>query len=242
MMQLKEERTMVCKLSNQVYAISKTIIKPDKEFSFVAYVVKGDINVLIDTLPERSADLLISDLKEILQEENLNVLILNHSEEDQSGALESVLNQYPDIHIYCTKECQHRLDNRIAGKKCSVVNSMEEINLGEHSFQFVKTPGLHWDDNMVTFYKEEQILFSNDLFGQTAACEPPMDYLYDDNKFLEALEAYCARVFSESTAAQRENAMEVLYLPIRLIAPGHGIVIDTQLGTVLDFYKKKFKE
>lgn len=233
---------MVCKLSNQVYAISKTIIKPDKEFSFIAYVVKGDINVLIDTLPERSANLLVADLKEILKEQKLDVLILNHSEEDHSGALESVLEQYPNIQIYCTKECQKRLGNRIANKNCSVVKSMEEISLGGHSFQFVKTPGLHWDDNMVTFYKEEQILFSNDLFGQTAAYEPPMDYLYDDNKFLEALEAYYTRVFSESTSEQRENAMVVLHLPIRLIAPGHGIVIDIQLGTVLDFYKKKFRE
>lgn len=230
---------MVSKLNNEVYAIFKSIIKPEKEFSFIAYVVKGDVNILIDTLPQRSADMLISDLEEVLGEEKLDVLILNHSEEDHSGAIEKVLASYPHIQIYCTKECEIRLGKRIANKKCNIVNSMEEIKLGNHSFQFIKTPGLHWDDNMVTFFKEEQILFSNDLFGQLAACEPPMDYLYEENKLMTALEAYYNRVFSESTREQRADAMKILQLPIRLIAPGHGIIIDTKIENVMDFYEKR---
>lgn len=41
---------MVYQITENIFAIGKTIIKSDKQFSFMAYLIKGKVNVLIDTL------------------------------------------------------------------------------------------------------------------------------------------------------------------------------------------------
>lgn len=229
---------MVYKITKNIFAIGKTIIKPDKQFSFMAYLIKGKVNVLIDTLPLRSAELLCQKVKKLLKNERLDFLILNHSEEDHSGALLAMKREYPEMVIYCTNECKERISEQLAGIECHTVASGEKAVLGDNVFQFIKTPGLHWNDNMVTYFEKEEILFSNDLFGQLLASETPLDSGYTEGVFIKALDAYYTRVFSEATSEQKKNAISILNYSIRMIAPGHGVLIEKMLQPTLEFYHK----
>lgn len=229
---------MVYQIAENIFAIGKTIIKPDKQFSFMAYLIKGKVNVLIDTLPLRSAELLCQEVKKLLKNERLDFLILNHSEEDHSGALLTMKREYPEMVIYCTNECQERISEQLTEMECHIVTSGERAVLGDHVFRFIKTPGLHWNDNMVTYFEKEEILFSNDLFGQLLASEPPLDSGCTEDVFIRALDAYYTRVFSEATSEQKENAICLLNYSIRMIAPGHGVLIEKMLQPTLNFYQK----
>ena len=233
---------MVHQITENIFAIGKTIIKPDKQFSFIAYLIIGKVNVLIDTLPLQLAKMLRQEIKKLLGNDKLDVLILNHSEEDHSGALSEIRKEYPEMIVYCTEECQERLSKQLDGSVCHLVESGFEVTLGENAFRFSKTPGLHWNDNMVTFLEKEKILFSNDLFGQLAACEPPVDSEYEEAYFMQALSDYYARVFSESSKEQKRNAIDILKLPVRMIAPGHGILIEKMLSPTLKYYQGKLSK
>lgn len=151
---------MVHQITENIFAIGKTIIKPDKQCSFIAYLITDKVNVLIDTLPLQLAKMLRQEIKKLLG------------------------NDKSEMIVYCTEECQERLSKQLDGNVCHLVESGFEVTLGENAFRFSKTPGLHWNDNMVTFLEKEKILFSNDLFGQLAACEPPVDSEYEEAYFM----------------------------------------------------------
>lgn len=42
---------MIYKLTPAVTVLGKVIIKPERSFSFMSYLVSGDKNILIDTVP-----------------------------------------------------------------------------------------------------------------------------------------------------------------------------------------------
>lgn len=233
---------MVYQITENIFVIGKTIIKSDKQFSFMAYLIKGKVNVLIDTLPLRSAELLSKEVKKLLKNERLHFLILNHSEEDHSGALLAMKREYPEMVVYCTNECQERISEQLAEMECHTVSSGQKAVLGDNVFQFIKTPGLHWNDNMVTYFEKEKILFSNDLFGQLLASETPTDSEYTEDFFIKALDAYYTRVFSEATSEQKKNVICILNYSIRMIAPGHGVLIEKMLQPTLNFYHKVLTE
>ena len=115
----------------------------------------------------------MAELKQFVPLSQLDAIILNHSEEDHSGALGLLLSDRADIPIYCTAACKHRLVSRYPNANFIEVANLSTLKIGTFEFRFTHTPGLHWDDNMVTYFENEQILFSNDLFGQYLGCAPP---------------------------------------------------------------------
>ena len=46
----------------------------------------------------------------------------------------------------------------------------DTLEIGKRTLAFVQTPMVHWPDSMVTYDEYDQILFSNDAFGQHYAC------------------------------------------------------------------------
>lgn len=228
-------------ITNQCRAIAKTIIKPDKEFSFLSYLITGSANILIDTLPERFAPMLLEEIEYAISNKRLDAIIMNHSEEDHSGALPAVLKAYPQTPIYCTENCQKRLLSILPDADYHILKTGDAIEIGEQRFTFVETPGLHWDDNMVTFWENEKILFSNDLFGQYAAAEPPIDRDYPLERLLDAAEDYYKKVFSAASNHEKSVINKVGKLPVQIIAPGHGLILKYSVSNILRIYREKIK-
>lgn len=225
------------KLSEHCTVIGKVIKKPERSFSFLAYLLKGAKNVLIDTVPERSGDRFIEELTEQLPITSIDALILNHSENDHSGALGMLLSQKPDLPVYCTPACKIRLTAEYPQANFIPVQHGSSLKLGDYSFHFIHTPGLHWDDNMVTFLEEDSIIFSNDLFGQYLGDEPPVDKNFAEEEILNGTASYFEKVFQVSLPEERRILAAILKLPIKCIAPGHGVVLEKYPETVLSFYQ-----
>lgn len=229
-------------ISNQCRTIGKTIIKPDKEFSFLSYLITGSKNILIDTLPERSAALLLEEVEHAIGEKQLDAIIMNHSEEDHSGALPAVLAAHSHTPIYCSEKCRERLLAILPEADYHVVKTGDNIQIGKQYFRFQETPGLHWDDNMVTFWENHRTLFSNDLFGQYAAAEPPIDRDYPLDRLIEAAEDYYKAVFSKASYQEKSVINDIKKLPIQIIAPGHGLILKYSMSDMLRLYQERLKE
>ena len=234
-------RIMKYKISEQCYAIGKTIIKPEKKFSFLAYLVTGKANILIDTVPERISPMLVDEIASVIGENPLDAIVMNHSEEDHSGALPAVLQRYPNIPVFCTSACKKRLIGGLPKADFHVVRTGDAIEYGGYKFTFYETPGLHWDDNMVTFWNTNNILFSNDLFGQYAAAEPPVDYDYPANTLLDAAERYFEKVFEPASKTEKAIVLDLANLPIKIIAPGHGLVLENKFPAIMTLYRDKIE-
>lgn len=231
---------MMYKIKDDVMLIGKTIIKPEKSFSFNAYLITGDQNVLIDTVPAKSSEYFWKEVEEIVPLDQLDVLILNHSEEDHTGALPYLFETRPDIPVYCTASCAERLKEIYPQvRNWHLVKHGDILNIGENkTFRFYETPGLHWDDNMVTYCDANQILFSNDLFGQAIGAEIPLDTEVETEMLERATKDYFNRVFLDAPAEQKQVIKFLFLLPINYIATGHGVVINEKLSDIIKWYNE----
>lgn len=202
----------------------------------------GTKNVLIDTVPERAAKVWDEELEQLIPHKTIDALILNHSEEDHSGGLSLLLSRTPNLPIYCTEACKERLKNQYPNANFICVENGETIWIGDFRFGFIHTPGLHWDDNMVTYYENEKILFSNDLFGQYLACDTLVDHITSVHDLTSSMTGYFEKVFASATLEQKWVVSKIMDLGLLQIAPGHGVVLRYKLQSALDFYRKKCLE
>lgn len=232
------------RIQDDVILIGKTIIKPEKSFSFNAYLITGEQNVLIDTVPAKSSESFWQEVEDIVPIDKLDILILNHSEEDHSGALPYLFENRPDIPVYCTASCAERLKGLYPqGRNWHLVKHGDVLNIGENRIlRFYETPGLHWDDNMVTYLESNQVLFSNDLFGQTIGSETPIDTEIELEILERATKDYFNRVFFEAAAEQKQVIRFLLELPIKYIATGHGVVIKEKCVDLIKWYHEMISQ
>lgn len=230
---------MKYQLNPHIFVFGKTINKPKISISFLSYLLLGDKNVLIDTVPDKAAEVYIKDIESVLPVSKIDALILNHSEEDHSGALQAVLDNNMEIPIYCTAATKERLQPRYPDADFRAVADGSSLTLGDYTFTFIHTPGLHWPDNMVTWLEAEKILFSNDLFGQYLADEPPVDAGWSKEDVMKGVEPYFERVFSAAPAEDKAVITDITDLPIQTVATGHGLILQSQWPAVREYYKKK---
>ncbi len=78
----------------------------------------------------------------------------------------------PNPPIYCTKSGSKILKGHYHKDSNFVeVKTWDTLDLGKNKLVFVEAKMLHWSDTMLTYLSGENILFSNDAFGQHYASE-----------------------------------------------------------------------
>lgn len=85
---------------------------------------------------------------------------------------------------------------------------------------------LHWPDSMATYLTEDNILFSNDAFGQHYASEYMFNDLVDQSELFTECIKYYANILTPFSLLVEKKIHEVLSLklPIDIIATSHGVI------------------
>ena len=230
---------MKYQLNSHIHVFGKAIRTPKISITFLSYLLLGKQNILIDTVPYKAAEAYMKELESVLPLDKIDGIILNHSEEDHSGALGAVLEKTGTIPIYCTAASRERIGDRYPDADFRSVADGNSLTLGDYTFRFIHTPGLHWPDNMVTWLESEKILFSNDLFGQYLAEDPPMEGALSDEEILAGSRPYFEKVFWSSTPEERSVILHITDLPIHTLAPGHGLVLQDRWPALRDYYREE---
>jgi flavorubredoxin len=158
--------------------------------------------------------------------EHIDYIVANHAEQDHSGSLPRMLDLYPDAQVVCTPQCKELLMALllIPENKFSTVEDGETLSLGEKTLTFIHAPWVHWPETMVTYLKEEKILFSCDFFGSHLAASNL--FVVDEGRVYEAAKRYFAEIMMPFRAIIRKNLEKIKSLEIEMIAPSHGQVHD----------------
>lgn len=204
--------------------------------SYNAYLVKGsEKTVLIDSVDPPKSEELLNHLKR-LNVETLDYVVSNHAEQDHSGAIPAVLEAYPEAKVVTNPKCKDFLVEHllIAEEKFITVNDGETLSLGDKTLEFLLTPWVHWPETMVTYLKEDRILFSCDFFGSHLATSNL--YVEDEHRVLEDAKRYYAEIMMPFRATIKKNIAKVEALDIDLIAPSHGPIFNKP-GLIVDAYK-----
>lgn len=195
--------------------------------SYNSYLIRDEKTVLIDTVWEPFTKEFVTNLKKELDIQKIDYIVINHSEVDHSGALVDLMKEIPNTPIYCTKSGARILKGHYHQEWNFVeVKTGDTLELGKHTLTFMEAPMLHWPDTMFTYLSGENMLFSNDGFGQHYASE----FMYNDKVdqtelYQEALKYYANILtpFSKQVISKIQEILK-LNLPIDMICPSHGII------------------
>ncbi|MFA4857784.1 MAG: FprA family A-type flavoprotein [Candidatus Margulisiibacteriota bacterium] len=190
--------------------------------SYNAYLVVGsEKTALIDTVDPVKAQVLIDNLR-ALKIDRIDYIISHHGEQDHSGSIPAVLAEYKMAKVVTNAKCKEELKDLllVPEEKFITVVDGETLSLGNKTLQFIFTPWVHWPETMVTYLKEDQILFSCDFFG--AHLGDGELYLEDREKVYTAAKRYFAEIMMPFRASIRNNLEKIKDLGFILIAPSHG--------------------
>lgn len=202
--------------------------------SYNSYIVKGSQKTaLIDTVDPAKADLLLRQLEGIAE---IHYIVSQHAEQDHSGALPLVLEKYRDARVITSPKGKEFLINhlRIPEQRLTTVSDNETLNLGDKTLEFIHAPWVHWPETMLTYLREDKLLFTCDLFGSHLASEDPC--FHDDAKVCDASKRYYAEVMMPFRKTIQKHLERLAAYEIASIAPGHGPV-HMEPGCIMDSHR-----
>jgi flavorubredoxin len=195
--------------------------------TYNSYLIKEDKIALIDTVWQPYAKEFIERLSQEVDLRKIDYIIANHAEIDHSGALVELMAKIPDKPIYCTANGVKSIKGHYHKDwNFQVVKTGDKLLLGSKKLIFIEAPMLHWPDSMMCYLTEDNILFSNDAFGQHYATEA----IYNDETDQAELFAECIKYYANiltpfsSFVLKKINQILSLDLPVDLICPSHGVI------------------
>lgn len=208
--------------------------------SYNSYLVKGtDKTALIDTVEIGSIRDFFHSIFSQIGGDKIDYVVINHMEPDHSGGINAILEAYPDAKLVGNRQTIGMVKGyyHVADDRFLEVADGAEIDLGGKTLKFVLTPMVHWPETMMTYVKEDKVIFSGDAFGtfgalnggvtdtemETAWYEPEM-YRYYSN-----IVAKYGRFVQK--ALEKTSSLEIEY-----ICPTHGPVWHEKIKEVVGIY------
>ena len=199
-----------------------------KGSTYNSYLVEEEKTVLIDTVWMPFADEFVENLQKEIDLNKIDYIIANHGEVDHSGSLPALMKHIPNKPIYCTANAVKSLKGQYHQDwDFHVVKTGDKLDIGNgKELIFVEMSMLHWPDSMATYLTKDNILFSNDAFGQHYATEKLFNDLVDKCELDNECIKYYANILTPFSQMLTKKLAEVISfgLPIDIIATSHGVI------------------
>lgn len=112
----------------------------------------------------------------------------------------------------------------ISEERFIIVEDKETISLGDRTLEFIHAPWVHWPETMLTYLREDKILFPCDFFGSHLATTDM--YVTDGGQVYEAAKRYYAEIMMPFRTTIQKNLEKIKDYAIDIIAPSHGPMHD----------------
>ena len=211
--------------------------------TYNAYLIVDDKITLVDTVKKGFVPEMMTRISDIIDPEKITYIISNHVEMDHSGSLAEVIDRVKPEKIFCSPQGKAGLRRHFkADWPFAEVKTGSELSLGRYNLAFLETPMLHWPDSMMTYLKEEQLLFSSDGFGAHYASSARFD---DDlpqhpEEYAYQLKKYYANILMPMGTLITKLLKQVgeMGLEFKIIAPDHGLIYRKDPGKIIEAYRK----
>jgi len=207
--------------------------------SYNSYLVRDKKTVLIDTVWQPYDKEFVSRLKQEIDLKDIDFIVMNHNEIDHSGALPELMREIPDTPIYCTAKGEAIIRGHYHEDWNFVnVKTGDKLELGDTALTFIEAPMLHWPDTMFSYLSGENILFSNDGFGQHFATESLYDDTVNQDELFYEAEKYYANILNlySPMVTKKVNQILALNLPLSMICSSHGVIWKNNPTAIVEKY------
>jgi flavorubredoxin len=194
--------------------------------SYNAFLVRGSEKVaLIDAVDPEMEMALMTNLFRA-EADRIDYIVVNHAEQDHSGLVPLLLEMYAGATVVTNKVCRDLLIefHGIPEDRIRVVGDRETLSLGDRTLEFLITPWVHWPDTMLTWLREERVLFSCDFLGAHLATSDL--FVRDRVEWHHAAKRYYAEIMMPFRNSIKGHLEKVRGLGPAIIAPSHGPLFD----------------
>jgi flavorubredoxin len=209
--------------------------------SYNSYLIQDKKTVLIDTVWMPYDKEFVSKLKQEIDLNKIDYIIANHGEIDHSGSLPLLMKEIPNTPIYCTANAVKSIKGQYHEDWNFVtVKTGDKLEIGNSTLTFIEAPMLHWPDTMFTYMSGDNILFSNDGFGQHFASESLYNDTVDAGELEHEALKYYANILSPFSPMVTRKIKEIMgmNLSIDLICPSHGLIWRDNPAQIVEKYLK----
>ncbi len=208
--------------------------------TYNSYLIDAGKTALIDTVKKNFYEEYIGKIRGVLNGRTLDYVVVNHMEPDHSGALLELLKLYPQLIVVGNEKTAEFLKNfyRI-DTNVKIVKDRETLELGSRTLEFYLTPMVHWPETMMTYEKQDGILFSGDAFGGFAALDKGVfDDQVDPSGYEEETRRYFSNIVAKYSAMVLKAMQMLAHLDIRMVASTHGLIYRQHPRHVIELYRK----
>ncbi|KGE72443.1 FprA family A-type flavoprotein [Spirochaeta lutea] len=215
--------------------------------SMNSYIVKGEKVAIVDGVCgwDGVPETLFTQLDQMkIKAEDIDYVIINHHEPDHSGWLDDFKKIRKDFQIITSVKGEALLEAFYEiTDNIRTVKTGDTLDLGDgRVLAFADIPNVHWPETMATFDTKSGTLLPCDAFGSFGAItDAPYDDQLSDEQ-IEFFEQEAVRYYANIVAAfslPTSKAIKVVEgLPVKIIAPGHGIVWRKNPQKIVDDYKR----
>lgn len=215
--------------------------KTERGSTYNAFLIMADKITLVDTVKTPLKDEMMARIASVVDPRRIDYIVSNHSEMDHSGSLMEVIAAVQPEKVFASANGVKALKAHFHhGYDIQAVENGGTINLGNCTLQCFETRMIHWPDSMVSFLKEDGVLFSQDAFGMHLATT---DLFTDENPAAivrwEAAKYYANIVLPYSGIVGKTlQTLLGLNLSIKMIAPDHGPIWRTagEIENIVKWY------
>ncbi|MBD2567827.1 diflavin flavoprotein [Anabaena lutea] len=206
--------------------------------TYNSFLIRGEQTALVDTSHEKFRQLYFDTLTGLINPEEINYLIISHTEPDHSGLVKDLLFMAPEITVVGSKVAIQFLEDLVHRPfKRRIVKNGDRLDLGNgHEFEFVIAPNLHWPDTIFSFDHKTQILFTCDAFGLHYCTENTFD---DDLAAIEKDFRYYYDCLMGPNSRSVLSALKRMaeLKAIKMIATGHGPLLSHNVEELTGRYR-----
>lgn len=151
-------------VKNPELRVFDIIMTTEKGTTYNSYLIVDEKIVLIDTVKDGYFEEYMTKIKDIIGDNPIDYLVVQHTEPDHSGSIRGIIDQYKDIVVIGSKAAQMYI-RQIANREFNALEAKEDLNIGKRTLKFISAPFLHWPDTIFTYSEHDNILFTCDAFG-----------------------------------------------------------------------------
>ena len=229
-------------VQNPTLRVFDIIMKTPHGTSYNAYLIRGEgKTALVETAKEGFLEEYLSNIGQIMPFEDVDCIVLNHTEPDHAGIIPFLLEKNPDLQIVGSAGVINFIGEIIKQPfNGRTVKKGDTLDLGGRTLSFYPMPNLHWPDTMFTFDSLTRALFTCDFLGAHYSFSPLLLSRVEDREgYLDAVKQYYMDIMSPFAQPFVINGVKaVRELDPSMVLTGHGAVLDTMIGEICDVYER----
>jgi flavorubredoxin len=213
------------------------VMHTDFGTTYNSYFINADKKAIVEVAKEKFSETYLRKLKSVTDPQEIQYIILDHTEPDHSGSLRLLLDLAPSATVVGSGNAIRYLED-IVNKpfKSLVVKDGDTLDLGNKTLRFFSAPNLHWPDSMLTLLVEDKVLFTCDVFG-AHYCSPEM-YSNFDEQYTVSFKYYFDIIMRPFSKFMLKAIEKVKILELDFICPGHGPIHEKNLRKAIELSEK----